>query len=75
MKKLKSVKRISLVLLIITLLLSGTPVYAAESADNIAYTTYDSETEWQYKIIGSHLYRRLYDKTSNTWIGDWELVY
>lgn len=29
---------------------------------------------WHYKSFNGRLYRRLYNKTQNKWIGDWELV-
>ena len=29
---------------------------------------------WQYKIEGSKIYKRLYNSTTQTWIGDWIYV-
>ena len=30
--------------------------------------------EWRYKFIDGKLYRRLYDCSTQEWVGDWELV-
>lgn len=30
--------------------------------------------EWRYKVIGNKLYRRLFNATTQEWVGDWELV-
>ncbi len=30
--------------------------------------------EWRYESFNGRLYRRLYNKTQNKWIGDWEPV-
>lgn len=29
---------------------------------------------WRYESFNGRLYRRLYNKTQDKWIGDWELV-
>lgn len=29
---------------------------------------------WKYKIINGHLWKRKYNVTTQTWIGDWILV-
>lgn len=30
--------------------------------------------EWRYKFINGKLYRRLYNCSTQEWVGDWELV-
>lgn len=30
--------------------------------------------EWRYKCIDGKLYRRLYNCSTQEWVGDWELV-
>ena len=30
--------------------------------------------EWRYKFIDGKLYRRLYNCSTQEWVGDWELV-
>lgn len=30
--------------------------------------------EWRYKIVDGKLYRRLYNCSTQEWVGDWELV-
>lgn len=30
--------------------------------------------EWRYKVDNGKLYKRLYNATADTWIGDWILV-
>ena len=33
--------------------------------------TYAAVTEWRYKVINGHVYKRLYDKTNKIWLTDW----
>ena len=30
--------------------------------------------EWRYKFVGDKTYKRLFNYTTNSWIGDWILV-
>lgn len=30
--------------------------------------------EWRYKIVNGKTYRRLYNTSTDTWVGKWELV-
>ena len=30
--------------------------------------------EWRYKVIDGHVYKRLYNATTEEWVGDWILV-
>lgn len=32
------------------------------------------DTVWYYRAINGKLYRRLYNKSTGQWIGNWELV-
>ncbi len=36
-------------------------------------TPYSAIIEYRYKVIGSDVYRRLYNYTEQCWIGEWEL--
>ena len=55
-------------------LLVATPIFASENTHY--YMTREIEQrsdilEWRYKIINGRLYKRLYNKTKNKWVGDW----
>lgn len=32
---------------------------------------YAAVTEWRYKVINGHVYKRLYDTTHKKWLTDW----
>lgn len=42
------------------------------SAD-VGIEPYSASYEWRYKDEDGKLYRRLYDKTNQRWVGGWEL--
>lgn len=44
-------------------------VIEADAAETRAYII-----EWRYKVIDGHLYKRLYNATTEEWIGDWILM-
>lgn len=52
-------------------------IYAKQPATLSSTVTsaipYSINYEWRYKLIGSKLYRRLYDCTNQRWASDWEL--
>lgn len=75
MKRKKLISYTAITLLALALLMPSIPAYAAEPDNVIVYTTYGNQTEWIYQTFGLHLYRRLYDRSSHIWIGEWELVY
>lgn len=37
-------------------------------------TLYSDILEWKYKFVDGVLYRRLYNHTKQTWVGEWEKV-
>ncbi|MBS7578438.1 MULTISPECIES: hypothetical protein [unclassified Enterococcus] len=41
------------------------------NTDAVTITLRKSIIEWRFKTIDGKLYKRLYDYTTNTWIGDW----
>ncbi len=53
------------------------PVYA-----QVSTTTYTEDTQssrsaiigWRYKTVDGVLYKRLYNYSNDTWIGDWIVV-
>lgn len=32
------------------------------------------QLEWRFKVVDGKLYRRLYNTTSQKWVGEWEVV-
>ncbi len=44
------------------------------SGENYGAMPYSDIIEYRYKVIGTNLYRRLYNYTEQCWVGDWELV-
>lgn len=56
------------------------PAYAQTTA-SAAYTIEDTQIaprkdqlEWRFKVVDGKLYRRLYNTTSQKWVGEWEVV-
>lgn len=44
------------------------PVVEASSSGAVVIK---ADTEWRYKVINGHVYKRLYDKTHKKWLTDW----
>lgn len=44
-------------------------VVEADAAEARAYIY-----EWYYKVIDGHLYKRLFNETTEEWVGDWILI-
>ncbi|GAB6110130.1 hypothetical protein [Fusibacter bizertensis] len=44
------------------------------SSDASIITPFSDIIEWRYKVDNGKLYKRLYNSTKDTWIGDWILV-
>lgn len=51
-----------------------TPQKSNELIDNSSISTYANKCEWRYKTEDGKLYKRLYDTTTLSWVGDWILV-
>lgn len=54
-------------------------VFAQETCEDtmkveMTMETRENSREWRYKVINGKLYRRLFDKTSGKWVGEWEVV-
>lgn len=47
----------------------GKPVGIRTASESI--TPYSYEYEWLYKVEDGQLYKRLYNKTTGRWVGDW----
>lgn len=58
----------------------GTPAASVQSVFHLTAVEADAaETrayiyEWYYKVIDGHVYKRLYNATTEEWVGDWILV-
>lgn len=77
--KIRKKIRLGILLASIVSVLSSPIVTMAESSlpDNNTncregITLYGDIYEWRYKIIDGILYRRLFNCTTQTWVGDWE---
>ena len=46
----------------------------AASAEETSILMRAPALEWRYKIVDGKLYRRLYNCSTQEWVGDWELV-
>ena len=44
------------------------PAIETSSSDVVVFK---ADTEWRYKVINGHVYKRLYDKTNQIWLTDW----
>ena len=47
---------------------------SAASAEETPVLMRAPALEWRYKFIDGKLYRRLYNCSTQEWVGDWELV-
>lgn len=73
-------KKLSITLLLATILIASAPIAKADEQDST--NTTDTETitprkrilEWRFKTIDGKLYKRLFDYTADKWIGNWERV-
>ena len=45
-----------------------------KSENNSEIQVYSDILEWRYKVINGRLYKRLYNTTKDSWIGDWILA-
>lgn len=62
-----------LALSIMTCPLASLPVQAA-APGNEEVRPYSDIIQYRYKIENAKLYRRLYNYSTNTWLGQWEYV-
>ena len=70
---MKKTIRILAVIIAMTCIFSGTAFaqekeVAVEKSSSIAYVI-----KYVYKVENGKLYRRLYNYSKDTWLGDWEL--
>ncbi len=55
--------------------ISLSPIHSAEFTDSDSKISPMSDAiEWRYKIENGKVYKRLYNYTTQQWIGDWILV-
>ena len=47
---------------------------AQSSASDSSITPQSDDIGWRYKTVNGKLYKRLYNYSTNQWIGDWILV-
>lgn len=75
-------KGIALLFTLCAMLITGGPdiQYFASPKNNTAIaedgstiTPFSDILEWRYKVEDGKLYRRLYNRSRNVWIGEWEL--
>lgn len=56
------------------------PASAQTNASVVSPTEYTQisprkdELEWRFKVVDGKLYRRIYNLTSQKWVGEWEVV-
>lgn len=69
---------ICLILIVTCCILNGSTVTFAETKNPVIYndqkseiTLYGDIIDWRYTWIDGNLYKRLYNYTSQTWIGEW----
>lgn len=79
MKKQKNSKTAIFAIIFVLSFSHGITTYAKENRSNLPkekkqITTWANDRVWKYKMINGKLYKRLYDKTTCKWIGEWELV-
>lgn len=68
-------KRLILLFLTYALILTSCPVIPSQTvAASDVVSPRSDDIGWQYKKINGKLYKRLYNFTTKTWIGDWILV-
>lgn len=79
MKKQKNSKSAIFAIIFVLSFSHGITAYAKENRSDLPkeknqITTWANDRVWKYKMINGKLYKRLYDKTTASWIGEWELV-
>ncbi len=79
MKKQKNSKTAIFAIIFVLSFSHGITTYAKENRSDLPkekkqITTWANDRVWKYKMINGKLYKRLYDKTTCKWIGEWELV-
>lgn len=73
--------KITTLLLTCTMLVIASPIntISVQASDTNTYTeavqsSRSATIGWRYKRVNDVLYKRLYDYSSNSWIGDWIIV-
>lgn len=79
MKNLKSllVRCSAIGLLLMCLISSFSPIYAAEKVinqKNGGAVIQAEQTEWKYRVVDGKLQKRLWSITYGIWLTDWEWV-
>ncbi|MCH4177824.1 MAG: hypothetical protein LKF43_10095 [Streptococcaceae bacterium] len=72
-------KKISIAMLLMTVLMVATPIAKADEQTSttdteITITPRKNIVDWRFKTIDGNLYKRLYDYTAQKWIGSWQRV-
>lgn len=57
-----------------TLTLASDAVFAQEMVSVESATEKSHDIQWVYKEINGKLYKRLFNYSTNSWVGDWILV-
>lgn len=55
----------------------GIVAQASSTYTNVSDSQIETRTniyEWRYKMENGKLYRRLFNRSTGEWVGDWELV-
>lgn len=72
-------KTVICTLVIIMFTAFATPIEFAHNVTIMIAQAGEMETrayiyQWYYKVIDGHLYKRLFNATTEEWVGDWILV-
>ena len=65
---------ISLITVFSPIAFAQNTVDVVEIEDTTEIEPRDFILEWRYKVIGDHLYKRLFNRTTGQWETDWILV-
>ena len=75
------IKKLIVVAGIITLVVSCNPISTfattnteQDSSCEVEITNPTRAVIWVYKVVDGYVYKRLYNKSTGQWIGDWILV-
>ena len=74
-----NIKMVICAIAIMGLTIFGTPINFVQNVSNLVIEADAGEArayiyEWLYKVIDGHVYKRLFNCTTEEWVGDWILV-
>lgn len=75
----KNIKMLICALAVVGITTLGTPVAFLQNITDIVVEAGATEArayiyEWAYKVMNGHVYKRLFNCTTEEWVGDWILV-